>query len=66
MLLNKKYTLPYRVIDALASYFVRFASQPSAALPVLWHQSLLVFAQRYKEELTKDQKEALKEVGDSM
>jgi essential nuclear protein 1 len=28
-------------------------------LPVLWHQSLLAFAQRYKNEITEDQREAL-------
>lgn len=28
-------------------------------LPVLWHQSLLVFAQRYKNDITEDQREAL-------
>ena len=28
-------------------------------MPVLWHQSLLVFAQRYKSDLTPDQKSAL-------
>ena len=31
----------------------------SAKLPVLWHQSLLAFAQRYKNEITEDQREAL-------
>ena len=72
-LLNKKYTLPYRVIDALVDYFVRFADEaPDAGaatppesgltLPVLWHQSLLVFTQRYKEEITREDKERLREV----
>lgn len=28
-------------------------------LPVLWHQSLLAFAQRYKDDITEDQREAL-------
>jgi essential nuclear protein 1 len=28
-------------------------------LPVLWHQSLLVFAQRYRNDITEDQREAL-------
>ncbi|KAK0945356.1 snoRNA-binding rRNA-processing protein [Friedmanniomyces endolithicus] len=28
-------------------------------LPVLWHQCLLAFAQRYKNEITEDQREAL-------
>ena len=31
-------------------------------LPVLWHQSLLVFAQRYASDLTPDQKDALLDV----
>lgn len=31
----------------------------TAKLPVLWHQSLLVFAQRYKNDITEDQREAL-------
>jgi len=29
------------------------------SLPVIWHQSLLVFAQRYKEEITREQKREL-------
>ena len=28
-------------------------------LPVLWHQCLLAFAQRYKNDITEDQREAL-------
>jgi essential nuclear protein 1 len=77
-LLEKKYALPYRVIDALVFHFLRFRalqedvamggagaagySRKGAAvqgLPVLWHQSLLAFAQRYKNEITEDQREAL-------
>jgi essential nuclear protein 1 len=34
-------------------------SATEAKLPVLWHQSLLVFAQRYKNDITEDQREAL-------
>lgn len=30
-----------------------------AKLPVLWHQSLLIFAQTYRNEITEDQREAL-------
>lgn len=72
-LLNKKYSLPYRVIDALVDYFERFAATATTAttmeteaatttLPVLWHQSLLVLAQRYKKEITRADKERLREV----
>lgn len=74
--LEKKYALPYKVIDALVFHFLRFRATdnsedammtdgPSAAsyrankLPVLWHQSLLVFAQRYRNDITEDQREAL-------
>lgn len=31
-------------------------------MPVLWHQSFLVFAQRYKADITPDQKQALIEL----
>ncbi len=58
-LINKKYSLPYRVIDALVEYFSSF-EQERRELPVLWHQALLVFAQRYKGVLSKPQKEKLK------
>ena len=60
-LLDKKYALPYRVIDAVVFHFLRFASDPRK-LPVLWHQSLLTFVQRYKEDLAVEQKEALLEL----
>lgn len=80
ILLEKKYALPYKVIDSLVFHFLRFRSvkvdstttkesgmgSRSAAvagvegkLPVLWHQCLLVFAQRYRNEITEDQREAL-------
>lgn len=58
ILLDKKYALPYRVIDAVVFHFLRF-ERDSRELPVLWHQSLLTFAQRYKGDISSDQKEAL-------
>ncbi|KAG6006352.1 hypothetical protein E4U43_000450 [Claviceps pusilla] len=77
-LLEKKYALPYQVIDALVFHFLRFRSEDPASaqmdnlmtgvsgegdvrtkLPVIWHQSLLAFAQRYKGDITEDQREAL-------
>lgn len=77
-LLEKKYALPYQVIDALVFHFLRFRSDDPAGvqegdamagvyaegdvktkLPVIWHQSLLAFAQRYKSDITEDQREAL-------
>ncbi len=53
-LLDKKYALPYRVIEGLVNHFARF-QQETRRLPVLWHQSLLVFAQRYKGDLSEQQ-----------
>jgi essential nuclear protein 1 len=80
-LLEKKYALPYQVIDALVFHFLRFRSVDHAGvgeddlqnsmsgltgagskdtkLPVIWHQSLLAFAQRYRNDITEDQREAL-------
>jgi len=58
-LLNKKYALPFSVIDKCVEYFSTFVGE-TRKLPVLWHQTVLIFAQRYKEDLTKDQKEAIK------
>ena len=67
VLLGKKYALPYKVVDALVFHFLRFRGSKEeedlgskeAKLPVLWHQSLLIFAQTYRNEITEDQREAL-------
>lgn len=69
-LLEKKYALPYQVLDALVFHFLRFredsamggvqgADKSGAKLPVIWHQCLLSFAQRYRNDITEDQREAL-------
>ncbi|KAJ2437097.1 snoRNA-binding rRNA-processing protein, partial [Coemansia sp. RSA 2424] len=58
ILLDKKYALPYKVVDNLVFHFIRF-KQDKRELPVLWHQAFLVFVQRYKADLTPEQKEAL-------
>lgn len=72
VLLEKKYALPYKVIDGLVFHFLRFRPTPAdqmrdanalgtrdLKLPVLWHQCLLAFAQRYRNDITEDQREAL-------
>ena len=72
VLLEKKYALPYKVIDGLVFHFLRFRATPAdkmpdanalglkdLKLPVLWHQCLLAFAQRYRNDITEDQREAL-------
>ena len=43
---DKKYALPYRVVDSVVFHFIRFRSE-KRELPVLWHQALLTFVQRY-------------------
>lgn len=83
ILLDKKYALPYKVVDSLVFHFIRLANSPRSKtgedkLPVLWHQSMLVFVQRsvvpglsndrlltlrrYGSDLTPDQKDALLDV----
>ncbi|KAF1334721.1 Bystin, partial [Globisporangium splendens] len=59
VLLNKKYSLPTRVIVELGKHFLKFTND-TRKLPVLWHQSLLTFAQRYKNDIPKAQKEGMK------
>lgn len=58
LILDKKYAVPFRVLDALVSHFLSFRSE-KRVLPVLWHQSLLTLAQRYKADLASEQKTAL-------
>lgn len=60
-LLDKKYALPYRVIDSIVFHFLGFSSE-RRQLPVLWHQCFLTFVQRYKENISSEQKEALMDV----
>jgi len=69
VLIYKKFELPYKAVDALVFHFIRLSNTykgktrgDAQKLPVLWHQSLLVFAQRYASDLTPDQKDALLDV----
>ncbi|XP_067271234.1 bystin [Pseudorasbora parva] len=61
LLLDKKYALPFRVLDALVGHFLSFRAD-RRTLPVLWHQSLLTLVQRYRADLSSEQKEELKEL----
>ena len=45
LLMDKKYALPYRVVDAVVAHFLRF-KEDSRDLPVIWHQCLLTLVQR--------------------
>ncbi|KAG8530093.1 uncharacterized protein KY384_005575 [Bacidia gigantensis] len=77
VLLEKKYALPYKVVDGLVFHFLRYRvtvrqnegderggkrvgeGSGEQKLPVLWHQCLLAFAQRYRNDITEDQRESL-------
>ncbi|KAJ8913502.1 hypothetical protein NQ315_017052 [Exocentrus adspersus] len=55
---DKKYALPYRVVDACVGHFLRFQND-HRELPVLWHQAFLTFVQRYKADISSEQRDAL-------
>lgn len=57
--INKRYALPRRVVDALVTHFCQFETD-TREMPVIWHQSLLAFVQRYKFELSPVQKDQLR------
>lgn len=61
LMVNKKYTLPYMAVDACCEHFFKMLSV-KGPLPLIWHRSLLAFCQRYKADLTKEQKESMKEL----
>jgi essential nuclear protein 1 len=60
-LLNKKYSLPAPVIGSVVTHFASFIND-TRELPVLWHQCLLVFVQRYKNEVKDEARESLRVV----
>eukprot|EP01006_Ploeotia_vitrea_P043485 TRINITY_DN66736_c7_g1_i1.p1 TRINITY_DN66736_c7_g1~~TRINITY_DN66736_c7_g1_i1.p1 ORF type:complete len:452 (+),score=278.91 TRINITY_DN66736_c7_g1_i1:73-1428(+) len=61
-LLDKKYSLPFDVVDAVVQYFASFTYDNEHELPVVWHKNLLTFVQRYKVHFTTKQKEDLKKL----
>lgn len=73
VLIEKKYALPYQTLDELVFYFMRFRKAAQAndsmideekeepQLPVVWHKAFLSFAQRYKNDITDDQRDFLLE-----
>lgn len=69
ILLEKKYALPYQTVDECVFYFMRFrivddgsnGEDSSRVLPVVWHKAFLTFAQRYKNDITEDQRDFLLE-----
>ncbi|CAN1845764.1 ENP1 [Linum perenne] len=59
ILLEKDYALHHRAIDALVAHYMRFMDE-SRIMPLIWHQSLLAFVQRYKNDVEKEDKEKLR------
>ncbi|XVF46991.1 hypothetical protein PTKIN_Ptkin03bG0073300 [Pterospermum kingtungense] len=59
LLLEKKYALPYCVVEAVVAHFMGFL-EDTTIMPVIWHQSLLAFVQRYKNALLKEDKNNLR------
>jgi essential nuclear protein 1 len=60
-LLDKKFALPTKTISFIFDYLCSFSCFETS-LPVLWHQALLVFVQRYKSELDPNRKIAIRDL----
>ncbi|CAI2347808.1 unnamed protein product [Caenorhabditis sp. 36 PRJEB53466] len=60
-LIDKKYALPYRAVDGVVNHFIRLKTD-ERDMPVLWHQCLLALCQRYKNDLSAEQKSAIHEL----
>ncbi|XP_057546240.1 bystin isoform X2 [Amaranthus tricolor] len=61
LFIDKKHALPHRVLDALVTHFMRFLDD-SRVMPVIWHQTLLAFVQRYRHDLRKEDKDNLNQL----
>lgn len=76
VLIQKKYALPYQIIDELVFFFSRFKNlipdmdsvEPQSItkkntikLPLIWHKTFLSFVQMYKHDITDDQRNLLLE-----
>eukprot|EP00906_Rhabdomonas_costata_P034832 RCo048992 len=59
LLFDKKFGLPLACIDAVVQHFGSFLTDNRPQFPVVWHQSLLTFVQRYKNDLTPAQVDLL-------
>ena len=57
-LIDKRYALPYRVVDSLVDHFANFEKE-TRQLPVVWHHSLLAFVRRYGSEIRAEDRPVL-------
>ena len=58
-LLSKKYHLPRRVLSELVD-FVCFFQEREGPMPVVWHQLILLLAQRYRDSIDVEQKDRIR------
>lgn len=61
VLIEKKYSLPTKVVESLIQYFYSFMKD-ERELPVLFHQAIFSFTQIYKKDFKKDDIIKLKEL----
>lgn len=61
VLFRKKSSLPYRVVDGVVEHFLKFKTE-MRLLPVIWHQTLLMFIQNYKNDMSKNHRDPLFEL----
>lgn len=45
--------MPFKALDGLVEHFMRFEAE-DRELPSIWHQSLLMFIQRYKKDIKEE------------
>ena len=57
-LIEKKYNLPYRALDALVFHFLNMKNE-SRKLPVLWHQCFLSFVRIYAKDIPENMRKAM-------
>lgn len=62
VLINKKYSLPAKALQACVAHFHNFAGNTTVSLPVSWHKALLVFVQRYKFSFSSSERKLLRRV----
>ena len=67
-LINKRYSLPVRVVDALSVWFGEGGREGGVGeggkvrMPLVWHKGLLCFVQRYGAEMNDEQVRRIQEV----
>lgn len=61
ILLQKGFTMPGKVLQAVKDHFMQFETD-DRQLPILWHQCLLTFVEKYGHSLSGEAKEELKDI----